>query len=242
VVAGESPAIRMTGAGNAIGSDTRGESRVSEGAMAGFAASNGGAIRVGGFGGTGSSTILSAGTGRPAGSVFGGGEAAGIFAVGLPDSTGEAVLAWKSAGMRSAAICATRARNGLGWATGGVIAGGCAAVGVLDSISGALFSGGRSGAGSSTNLGGGGGAAGAAFADSTRGRTRESIVSPAGTAGSSSVRTEVSVVAGECPPECPLVKPKSRYCCGAAASNGTRGTARSCSTMDKTRLVTAACP
>ena len=84
----------------------------------------------------------------------------------------------------------------------------------------------------------GGASTDAAFADSTSGRTRESMVSPAGIAGSSSASTAVPIAAEECP----FVKPKSRYCCGAAASSGTEGTARSCSTIANTPLVTANTP
>jgi hypothetical protein len=64
------------------------------------------------------------------------------------------------------------------------------------------------------------------------------MVSPVGTAGSSSAATVVSTATDECP----LVKPKSKYCCGAGASNGTEGTARSCSNIAKTPLVLAKTP
>jgi hypothetical protein len=156
-------------------------------------------------------------------------------------------------------------------AVGGSEAGGGTATGFLDSTSAALIPGGARGTANSTNVGcvgsaagsvggsavgrfksamGGAGAAstggastgaastGAAFADSTSERTRESIVSPAGMAGSSSAITAVSIATDECP----LVNPNSRYCSGAAESNGTAGTARSCSTIDNTPLVTDNAP
>jgi hypothetical protein len=168
-----------------------------------------GAFPLGGLSGAASSTNVGG-----AGSVFAG------------DATAIASSAIWIAGEGNAVGSAGVAAGALGGGTAATLSG---------SLGAASLAGGSAGAGSSVNLVGGTSSRGRAFADSTSGRTRESIVSPAGTAGSSSVKTEVSVAADECP----LVSPKSRYCCGAAASSGTGGTARSFSTMDKTPLVTA---
>src|SRR5580704_7857209 len=179
----------------------------------------------GGLGGIGSSTILGECNGALSGSVFGRDAAiVGASGVGRPgEPTESAVFGEDLAGIRSSAICATRARNGLGWAPNVGAAPGCAAERFVGSTRGAVvWGGGPRGAASSTKVGGGAGAvdstggflAGAAstgvrLADSTSGRTSESMVSPVGTAGSSSAATVVSTATEECP----LVKPKSRYCC-----------------------------